>query len=78
MGDLPLQAPAPELPEPAPAVAQTPKGTAYYLLYNGILGDKHPASGNVLTSEVLAVLVQAIAARKVNFTRENNYLLVEQ
>ena len=29
-------------------------GTAYYLLYNGILGDKRPAGGNVLTAGVLA------------------------
>lgn len=27
--------------------------TAYYLLYNGILGDKTPQGGNVLTSQVL-------------------------
>lgn len=31
-------------------------GTAYYLLYNGILGDKKPQGGNVLTSRVLALL----------------------
>lgn len=31
-------------------------GTAYYLLYNGILGDKRPAGGNVLTARVLAAL----------------------
>lgn len=31
-------------------------GTAYYLLFNGILGDKRPASGNVLTSAVLDAL----------------------
>lgn len=31
-------------------------GTAYYLLWNGILGDRRPASGNVLTSAVLAAL----------------------
>lgn len=31
-------------------------GTAYYLLYNGILGDKRPAGGNVLTARVLADL----------------------
>lgn len=31
-------------------------GTAYYLLYNGILGDKRPQSGNVLTSKVLESL----------------------
>lgn len=31
-------------------------GTAYYLLYNGILGDRRPAGGNVLTANVLAHL----------------------
>lgn len=31
-------------------------GIAYYLLYNGILGDKRPDGGNVLTSKVLAIL----------------------
>ncbi len=31
-------------------------GTAYYLLFNGILGDKRPASGNVLTSAVVEAL----------------------
>ena len=30
---------------------------ACYLLYNGILGDKRPASGNVLTRDVLAALL---------------------
>ena len=29
---------------------------AYYLLYNGILGDKRPQGGNVLTSKVLDIL----------------------
>jgi adenine-specific DNA-methyltransferase len=29
------------------------EGSAYYLLFNGILGDKTPAGGNVLTSNVL-------------------------
>lgn len=32
------------------------EGTAYYLLFNGILGDRRPAGGNVLTSAVLAAL----------------------
>lgn len=32
------------------------KGTAYYLLFNGILGDKTPDGGNVLTGKVLADL----------------------
>jgi len=31
--------------------------TAYYLLFNGILGDKRPASGNVLTRAVLEALL---------------------
>ncbi len=31
-------------------------GRAIYLLYNGILGDKRPAGGNVLTNAVLAHL----------------------
>lgn len=31
-------------------------GTAYFLLYNGILGDRKPAGGNVLTHAVLAGL----------------------
>ena len=32
------------------------EGTAYVLLYNGILGDRRPAGGNVLTANVLAPL----------------------
>jgi adenine-specific DNA-methyltransferase len=32
------------------------KGTGYYLLFNGILGDKTPDGGNVLTGKVLAYL----------------------
>ena len=32
------------------------EGTAYYLLYNGILGDKRPDGGNVLTAKTLAHL----------------------
>ncbi|WP_286742077.1 site-specific DNA-methyltransferase [Aquabacterium sp. UBA2148] len=32
------------------------EGAAYYLLFNGILGDRRPASGNVLTSAVLDAL----------------------
>ena len=34
-------------------------GTAYYLLYNGILGDKRPDGGNVLTAKILAELPAA-------------------
>ena len=36
--------------------------TAYYLLFNGILGDKRPASGNVLTRDVLQALLQLHAS----------------
>lgn len=32
------------------------EGTAYFLLYNGILGDRRPQGGNVLTGAVLAAL----------------------
>ncbi len=31
-------------------------GTAYYLLYNGILGDRRPSGGNVLTHDVLKAI----------------------
>ena len=31
-------------------------GTAYYLLYNGILGDKKPDGGNVLTQKIFDTL----------------------
>ena len=31
-------------------------GVAYYLLFNGILGDRRPQGGNVLTSAILAFL----------------------
>lgn len=31
-------------------------GTAYFLLFNGILGDKRPDGGNVLTGDVLEAL----------------------
>jgi adenine-specific DNA-methyltransferase len=34
----------------------THEGVGYYLLYNGILGDKRPNGGNVLTSKVLPSL----------------------
>jgi site-specific DNA-methyltransferase (adenine-specific)/adenine-specific DNA-methyltransferase len=48
-------------PIPKRATAKTPligqcKGIAYYLLFNGVLGDKRPDGGNVLTSKTLAQL----------------------
>ncbi len=50
-----------ETGDPASQVFASPllgvhEGTAFYLLYNGILGDRRPAGGNVLTSNVLADL----------------------
>lgn len=40
--------------------------TAFYLLYNGILGDRRPNGGNVLTSKVLDVLPEFDAHIKNN------------
>lgn len=47
----------------APTTTGTPllgvhEGRAIYLLFNGILGDRRPAAGNVLTSAVLAAMRQ--------------------
>ncbi|MRR52696.1 MAG: site-specific DNA-methyltransferase, partial [Rhodocyclaceae bacterium] len=49
------------VPIPQRATGRTPllgahEGKAVYLLFNGVLGDKRPAGGNVLTSKVLASL----------------------
>jgi adenine-specific DNA-methyltransferase len=54
-----------ETKTPAPKKYDTPllgthNGVAYYLLYNGILGDKRPESGNVLTSAVLKAINEII------------------
>lgn len=45
------------------------EGVAYYLLYNGILGDRRPNGGNVLTSQVFAYLntVHPHTGKKVIF-----------
>ncbi|QEY59729.1 site-specific DNA-methyltransferase [Pseudomonas sp. C27(2019)] len=40
-------------------------GTAYYLLYNGILGDRRPQGGNVLTSAVLNELPDIQSQQKI-------------
>ncbi len=50
-----------ETGEPTKKSFETPflgvkDGVAYYLLYNGILGDRRPAGGNVLTHPVLEIL----------------------
>lgn len=59
-----------ECKQPLAAAADSPllgvhNDTAYYLLYNGILGDRRPDGGNVLTSKVLAGLPVANAKRRV-------------
>ena len=51
---------APSTTEPPPPVLRS--RTAYYLLFNGILGDKRPAGGNVLTHAVLQSLLHLHAA----------------
>ena len=42
-------------------------GRAYVLLYNGILGDKRPEGGNVLTRPILRLLHDEISARSPGF-----------
>ncbi|MDD2608917.1 MAG: site-specific DNA-methyltransferase [Giesbergeria sp.] len=54
--------PPPTDPAAPPAAPVLRSRTAYYLLFNGILGDKRPASGNVLTLAVLDELL-ALHAR---------------
>jgi adenine-specific DNA-methyltransferase len=46
----------PSITNPRSPFLGTHEGTAYYLLYNGILGDRRPDGGNVLTRNVLAEL----------------------
>ncbi|WP_295391885.1 site-specific DNA-methyltransferase [uncultured Thiodictyon sp.] len=41
---------------PATPLLGVHQGTAYYLLFNGILGDRRPAGGNVLTAVLLDCL----------------------
>lgn len=43
-------------------------GRAFALLYNGVLGDKRPDGGNVLTRTTLALIVKAIRARDAKFS----------
>ena len=52
----PALPPVGEAPQAASPLLGVHRGTAYYLLYNGILGDRRPQGGNVLTSAVLAYL----------------------
>lgn len=48
--------PMPKRPEKKTPLLGVHNGRAIYLLYNGILGDKKPKGGNVLTQETLALL----------------------
>ena len=43
-------------------------GRAYALLYNGILGDKRPQGGNVLTSRTLTIIRDAVAKIDADFS----------
>ena len=59
--------------------AETPllgihNGIAYYLLYNGILGDRRPQGGNVLTSKVLNALPNILEHEKVVIYGESSRL----
>ena len=49
--------PQPAHEGPGSTGAPQPTDVAHYLLFNGILGDKRPASGNVLTRDVLDALL---------------------
>ena len=49
----------------SPLIGVTGEGGALYLLYNGILGDRRPEGGNVLTPATLAVLPPHAGPRTV-------------
>ena len=46
-------------------------GRAHALLYNGVLGDKRPGGGNVLTRATLALIREDIAVAYPGLAREN-------
>ena len=60
--------------------------TAYYLLYNGILGDKSIAGGNVLTTKILSTLpkfnglkiIYGEISRIGSFKLEENQVIFKQ
>lgn len=45
--------------------ADNEPGTALYLLFNGVLGDRRPQGGNVLTTDTLAALPEHLGPRIV-------------
>ena len=49
------------------------EGTGYYLLYNGILGDKRPQGGNVFTQTILAQLDRISGALHTRATKRVVY-----
>ena len=62
-----------QIKEPSPFLG-THNGTAYYLLYNGILGDRRPQGGNVLTSKVLNELPDISEHEKIVIYGESSRL----
>lgn len=48
--------PLPSAPSEKAPLLGVHDGTAVYLLYNGVLGDRRPQGGNVLTSSILSTL----------------------
>jgi site-specific DNA-methyltransferase (adenine-specific)/adenine-specific DNA-methyltransferase len=48
--------PIPKRPRKDSPLLGVHRGSAIYLLYNGVLGDRRPAGGNVLTNPVLSLL----------------------
>ncbi|HRP24450.1 site-specific DNA-methyltransferase [Thauera sp.] len=51
--------------QPASPLLGVHEGRAYFLLFNGVLGDRRPQGGNVLTSAVAALLDEAAAGAAV-------------
>lgn len=60
-----LEAKMPMKDKPQGPLLGVHEDTAYYLLYNGVLGDRRPEGGNVLTTKVLNELPVTQAKRKV-------------
>ena len=48
-------------------------GRAHALLYNGVLGDKRPDGGNVLTRTTLSLIREEVATAHPGFTKENSH-----
>ncbi len=57
--------PMPKRPDKRTPLLGVHNGRAIYLLFNGILGDKQPQGGNVLTNDVLKLLPPHAGARVI-------------